>query len=296
VGYVVLTLAAISYAVGIVAQTVAAKRTELRGGVDPGLLARLARDRVYVVGFAAQCAGFVLAFLARADLPLYLVQAGTSSAVGLAAVLGATLLGWSIRPAEVGVLVIIAAGLVLLVGAAQPGPALELSTASALGLVALLVAAVALAVPASRLLGPRGAVPLGLLAGVAYAVLAIASRPLAARPFTELPFEPTAWLMVVAAFAGQAMLAAALQRGTTTATVASMDSMTVLLASGFGLLVLGDLVAPGRGWWLLSGLVLVVIGVLAMAAVTGRRARAAEAVPPVPIEASSSVRPAAREN
>jgi hypothetical protein len=114
-------------------------------------------------------------------------------------------------------------------------------------------------------------------------VLAIASRPLAAGPLIELPFEPTAWLMVAAALAGQALLAAALQRGTTTATVASMDSMTTLLASGFGLLVLGDLVAPGRGLWLVSGLLLVVAGVLAMAVVSGQKSRAPEATPPVPI-------------
>lgn len=282
-GYVVLVLAAMSYAVGIVAQTVAAKRADQRGGVDVGLLARLARDRVYLVGFAAQCLGFVLAFLARADLPLYLVQAGTSSAVGLAAVLGATLLGWRIRPAEIGVLVVMATGLVLLVGTAQPGPSLKLSLGTALGLTALMIAALVLAVPASRMRGPRGAVPLGLLAGVEYAVLAIASRPLAAGPLAELPFEPTAWLMVASALAGQALLAAALQRGTTTATVASMDSMTTLLASGFGLLVLGDLVAPGRDLWLVSGLVLVVAGVLAMAVVSGQKSRAPAATPPVPI-------------
>ena len=291
-GYLVLVLATVSYAVGILAQTVAAKRSEQRGGLDLGLLPRLARDRVYLVGFGAQCVGFVLAFLARADLPLYLVQAGTSSATALAALIGALVLGWRIRTAEIGVLVVMAAGLVLLVGAAEPGPARDLSVVSTVGLVVLLVLALVLAVPAGLVRGPRGAVPLGLLAGVEYAVVAIASRPLAVKPLGELPFEPTMWLTLLAAVAGQGLFAAALQRGTTTATAASMDSMTVLLASGFGLLVLGDLVAPGRTGWLLAGLVLVVAGVVAMASVSGR---GVPAVRPDPVEPSAPVRLAVQE-
>lgn len=264
-GYLVLALSAVSYAVGIVAQTVAARRAERRDGVDVGLLARLATDRVYLLGFGAQCVGFVLAFLARADLPLYLVQAGAMSAVGIAAVLGAVLLRWTIRTAEIGALVVIAGGLVLLVGAARPGPALELSAGAGFGLTALLVAVAVLGIPASRLPGAYGALAFGLLAGLAFAVLAIASRPLAAGPLLELPLRPLAWLMVAGAVVGQALLAAALQRGSTTAAMASMDSTNVLLASAVGVLLLGDQVATGRVTWLFGGLGMVVLGVVAMA-------------------------------
>jgi len=267
-GYVFLALSAVVYAIGIVAQTVAARRTEIRDRVDPGLLARLATDRIYLVGFTSQVAGFVLTFLARATLPLYLVQAGASSAVGLAAVIGLTVLGWKVRVAEIGVLVVMAAGLLLLVGAAEPSPGRDLPTAMAAGLIALLVLAALLAVPAARLPRARGAVAMGVLAGVAFAVLAIASRPIASGPLLELAFEPLAWLMVVSALVGQTLLAAALQRGTTTATAASMDATTVVLASVVGLAVLGDQVVAGRLWWVVAGLVLVVGGVLAMAVVS----------------------------
>jgi hypothetical protein len=296
VGYLLLVLATVCYALGIVAQTVAAKRSEPGEGLDVGLLTRLARDRVYLVGFASQCLGFVLAFFARADLPLYLVQAGTSAAVGLAALTGAAFLGWRIRPLEIGVLTFLACGIVLLVGAAEPGPAHDLSTSAELGLTAAAIVALLLAVPAGRVQGPRGAVVLGLLAGIEFAILAIASRPLAARPILELPGEPTAWLMIAAALAGQCLLAAGLQRGTATATVASMDSMTTLIASGFGLFVLGDLVAPGRLAWLLSGLLLVIVGVIAMSIVTGRVARPAEVDPPSVETASTPLPAVAQEN
>ncbi|MBY8853831.1 hypothetical protein K7G98_38625, partial [Saccharothrix sp. MB29] len=64
------------YALGIVAQSVASRRADdATSGL--GLLARLLRDRLYLLGFGGQVAGFALAFLARAELPLYLVQAGS---------------------------------------------------------------------------------------------------------------------------------------------------------------------------------------------------------------------------
>lgn len=276
-GYLLIALSAISYAGGIVAQTVAARRTELRERLDVGLIARLARDPVYLVGFTLQVAGFVLAFLARADLPLYLVQAGAMSAVGLAAVLGAVLLGWRIKPSEIAALVLVALGLVLLAGAARPSVALDLQVWAGVVMLGALVGTAALAVVATRLPGAHGAVALGLLAGVAFAVLAIASRPLASGPLLTLVLEPLAWLMVGAALLGQSLLAAGLQRGSTTATMAVMDAVNVVLASVAGLLVLGDQIAAGREPWVVVGLSLVLAGVVAMAVVAHP---AAAATPP----------------
>jgi len=260
-GYIELAASAVVYAIGIVAQSVAARRVERRHRIDPGILARLVTDWVYVLGFAAQVTGFVLAFLARATLPLYLVQAGASTAVGLAAVFGAIAFGWRVQRAEIAVLLVMAAGLLLLAGAAEPSVAHDMPPATGFILLGVLALAALLAVPASR---ARGPVPLGVLAGLAFAVVAIAGRPLASGSLAALPLEPLAWLMVLAAVLGQTMLAAALQRGTTTATAASMDATSVVIASIVGLAVLGDQVAAGRAWWVVGGLVLVVGGVLAM--------------------------------
>ena len=71
-GYVELAASTSMYGMGIVAQSAAVHRVE-RPGAGLGLLARLATDRLYLVGFAGQVRGFVLAFLSRASLPLYLV-------------------------------------------------------------------------------------------------------------------------------------------------------------------------------------------------------------------------------
>lgn len=267
-GYLLVLLSAVAYAGGIVAQTVAARRTVMKAGLDVGIVGRLVQDRVYLLGFGLQVLGFALAFFARADLPLYFVQAGATTSVGLAAVLGAVLLGWRIRPAEIGTLVVLAVGLVFLAGAAEHSTALDVSVGMGLGLVGVLAAVAGAAVLAARVTGPPGAVALGVLAGIAFAVLAIASRPLAAGPYLTIPLEPLFWLMVAAAVIGQSLLAAALQRGTTTATMASMDATGVVFASVAGLLVLGDLIVAGRELWVVGGLALVVSGVVVMALVS----------------------------
>ncbi|SDP40829.1 hypothetical protein [Lentzea jiangxiensis] len=258
-GHLALAVSTVLYGLGIVAQTVAARRADERPGTGVGLLARLAGDRLYLLGFAGQVGGFAFAFLAREDLPLYLVQAGSSCAVGLATVVGVLLLGWRIRRVEIAVLVAMACGLLLLTGAAAPSTAEELPLVPALVVLGLATAAV---LPLARTW--KAATP--VLAGIAFAVVAVAARNVAGKPVPELLLHPLTWVMVVAAFVGQACLATALQRGSATSAVASMDATTVVIASAAGLAVMGDRIAAGREWWVVLGVLLVVSGVLVLGA------------------------------
>lgn len=198
-------------------------------------------------------------------LPLYLVQAATCASVGLAALIGAVTMGWRVSRYEMAVLSTMTVALVLLAGAAQPArvthvaPVVEFVLAAALGLCVLL------AIPAwSR----RGGVPLACLAGTAFAVLAVASRPLLSVPLSSWPLSPLAWLSLASAGIGQLLLAAALQRGSTTATGASMDAVTMVLASVAGTAFLADPIAAGRTWWVVIGLIVIVAGVFVMARVS----------------------------
>lgn len=273
-GYVLLVLAVVSYAVGILGQTVAARRTDVRDRIDPGLLVRLARDRLFLLGFAGQVGGFVLTYFARATLPLYLVQAGTAAAVGLAAVGGVALLGWTVRRVEIAVLVAMALGLLLMVGGAQPSTAYAVSTSLTLVLVGILALTALLAVPASRLRGARGAVALGALAGVAFAVLAVACRPIADDPLLDQLLSAPLWIVVAAALVGQALMTAGFQRGSSTATAASMDAVSTVIAALVGLALLGDRIAAGHTATVLAGLALVVAAVVALATVAATTATA----------------------
>ena len=67
----------------------------------------------------------------------------------------------------------------------------------------------------------------------------------------------------------------------------------MLLASGVGLVVLGDVVEPGHAGWLLIGLVIVFGGVLAMAYVGGRGSVRTSG--PSPIKRSAPARCAVQE-
>jgi hypothetical protein len=259
-GYVELAASTSMYGMGIVAQSVAARRVE-RQGTGLGLLARLARDRLYLAGFAGQVGGFVLAFFARASLPLYLVQAGSSCAIGLATVIGVVVLRWRVRSAEVAMLVIMAVGLVLLAAAATPSPAGDLPPAMepALFALPLLVGPVA-AVACRR----DAALSLAALAGTQFAVVAICGRAIADSAPVDLLLNPLAWLLLLAALLGQASLSAALARGTATSTVGSMDAVTMVITSVAGIAVLGDQVVPGREWSVVLGIVLVLSAVLVL--------------------------------
>lgn len=270
-GYLELVASTTLYGLGIVAQTIAARRAEDRPGSGLGLLARLATDRIYLLGFAGQVGGFALAFLARESLPLYLVQAGSSSAVGLATVFGVLMLRWRVRAIEIAMLLVMAFGLALLAAASTPSVANDIPTGPGLLMLGLPLLAGAVAVHMGLV---KTAVPLAILAGLAFSVVAITSRTIADEPLLELLLHPLSWLMLVAALIGQACFALALQRGSTTSTAASMDGTTVLIASAVGVLALGDQIAPGRSWWVALGLTLVVVGVL----VLGAASRSAPAV------------------
>jgi hypothetical protein len=110
---------------------------------DPSLLLRLAGHRAYVLGLLCQALGFVLAFLARRDLPLFLVQAGVAAGLGVTALLGVLVPKWSLPAAEVVLLALLLGGITALVLAAQPAHSRPLGTAGVLALgIAIAVIAV----------------------------------------------------------------------------------------------------------------------------------------------------------
>ena len=151
----------------------------------------------------------MLAFLARRDLPLFLVQASVAAGLGVTAVLGVLVLKWRLPPAEVALLVLLFVGITALVLSAEPHPSQPLGTA---GLIALVVVLGAIAVrrllrgPAARrarlggarlagrdrVLRRRGRRPpagrVGVGRGVRHRPAALpADRPLAGRPAAARP-------------------------------------------------------------------------------------------------------------
>src|SRR3954464_11923052 len=124
----------LAYGVANLLQSMAAARTSVHHTFDPQLLVRLACHRTYLLGLLCQVLGFVLAFVARRDLPLFLVQASVAAGLGVTALLGVLLLKWSLPRAEVGLLAVLLLGITALVLSAKPAHARHLGMA---GVVAL---------------------------------------------------------------------------------------------------------------------------------------------------------------
>ncbi|WP_232534372.1 hypothetical protein [Plantactinospora sp. KBS50] len=255
----------LSYGVANLLQSVAAARTTVHHTFDPGLLLRLAGHRTYLVGLLCQFVGFTLAFLARRDLPLFLVQASVAAGLGVTALLGVLLLQWRLPRAEVALLVLLFGGIAALVLAAEPAPARQLGTAARIALLGALGVVAAAGVFAVRLHGALGSVVLGSLAGMSFSAAAVAARPLASVG-TVMAFvaDPLLYLLVAHSVVGQLLLGLAMQRGSTTAAVAAMDAAGAVPAAIVGLLLLGDRIWPGREWLAGIGFLVTLIAVIGL--------------------------------
>ena len=254
-----------TYGVAHLFQAVAAARTTVRRCFDPGLLLRLARQPVYLIGLGCQCLAFVLAFLARRDLPLFLVQASVAAALGVTALLGVLTMGWRLPAAEVVLLVLLLVGVTALVVAARPASAHPLGprAVAVIALAGLLISA--LGAGAARLDGPAAAVLLGLLAGFAFSAAAVASRPLAGTAsYRDLVTEPLLYLLIVHSAIGQWLIGLAMQRGSVTAAIAAMDAAGAVPAAIVGLLLLNDKIWPGREWLAAVGFLITLAAVLGL--------------------------------
>jgi len=264
-GWFCLAAMIVAYGLANLLQSVAAARTSVHHTFDPSLLVRLASQRAYMLGLVCQVLGFVLAFLARRDLPLFLVQSSVAAGLGVTALLGVLVLKWCLPPAEVALLALLLVGITALVLSAQPAHSRQLGTA---GVIALAVAVVVIAVLgffAVRLHGAVGSVVLGSLAGIGFSAAAIAARPLASEHTATGFFgNPLLYLLIIHSLVGQLLLGLAMQRGSTTAAVAAMDAAGAVPAAIVGLLLLGDRIQPGRGWLAAVGFIVTLGSVIAL--------------------------------
>jgi len=292
-GWFFLAAMILAYGVANLLQSMAAVRTSAHHTFDPGLLVRLAGQRTYLLGIACQTLGFVLAFLARRDLPLFLVQASVAAGLGVTAVLGVLLLKWSLPAAEVLLLGLLLAGITALVLAAQPAHSRRIGPVVVLLLAASVLVVAVLGFFAARLHGALGSVVLGSLAGVDFSAAAIAARPLTnEHSVAGFLTNPLLYLLVIHSLVGQLLLGLAMQRGSTTAAVAAMDAAGAVPAAIVGLLLLGDRIVPGRGWLASVGFVATLVAVIALTRYAEPQHHHATA-PPRPADPRAGLRAAA---
>src|SRR5204863_10132439 len=138
-GWLYLAAMTVAYGVANLLQSMAAARTSHERRFHPSLLLRLAGHRAYLFGIGCQVVAFVLAFLARRELPLFLVQAAVAAGLGVTALLGVVVLKWRLPLTEVVLLTLLGGGIAGLIVAAQPAPSHQIGVAGRIGLGAVLV-------------------------------------------------------------------------------------------------------------------------------------------------------------
>ncbi|TFV66977.1 UNVERIFIED_ORG: hypothetical protein E4P37_04455 [Bacillus sp. AZ43] len=258
-----ITGAALCYGASAVLQASAVARSA-RSDL-PGLLGRLALDPRYLGGLLLVAAGFALSVVAIRALPLFVVQAGRASSLGVTAVLATVVLGSRLQRSERLALAGVAAGLVAVALAATPqGPASVPGAvrwavlAAALGLLALVATA------ARTRPSPRSAALVAALAGTCFGLLALAARVLGPVALPAVLGDPSAWAAGLAAAGGLVAGALALQRGTVVAVTTTMVATEAAVGSLLGLAV-GDRPAEGLAWLAAAGFVVTVGSALQLA-------------------------------
>ncbi|MCW2508543.1 MAG: hypothetical protein JWP68_1691 [Modestobacter sp.] len=255
--------AALCYGAATVLQAAAVARAG-RPGLT-GLLGGLARDPRYAGGLTLVATGFLLSLVAVRALPLFVVQAGRASSLGVTAVLAAVTLGTRLRRHEVGALGGVAVGLVAVALAAAPqGPAavsdsVRWAALAAAGVLAVLVLSVARARPSAR----TGAF-LAVLAGCGFGLLSLGARVLGPITVPGVLADPSVYVIGLGGVTGLVAGALALQRGSVVTISTTMVATEAVVGSLLGVAV-GDRPAQGMGGLAVAGFVVTVGSALLLA-------------------------------
>jgi drug/metabolite transporter (DMT)-like permease len=249
-----------------VLQARAARLEPAGSGLDATLLVRLLRRPTYLLALALVVAGFGLSFLALRTLPLFVVQSGRASSLAVTAVLSVLVLRSRLTRLEWGAVAGVVGGLVLLAGSASADRSDAVPDGTRVGLLLGVVVVAGLASAAVRLLpGARTGPALGVLAGVAFALLALGARTLRGPGPLDLVTDPAAWAMGLAGVLGLLLAAMALQRTSVVTATAAMVATETLVGSVLGMVLCGDRPAPGGTGLAVAGFGLVLAGALSLA-------------------------------
>lgn len=222
------------------------------------------RSATWWTGTGLQAGGFLLALLARRELPLLVVQSAVVAALAVTAVIQQLSGARRFTATDVVALTGTVVGLGLLGAATVPGPA-----GGRDAVVLAWTAALAL-VTAAGLLAPTRAWLLGVLAGLGFSVAAVGARTLVSQlpvewwRFWELP--GAAWLVgvvtAVGLLLGQAHLTRGLAEAPAVPVLATMYVCSTVVPAAFGHWLLEERMRDGWAWAAVLGCALAMVGAL----------------------------------
>ncbi|ARF82398.1 hypothetical protein GCM10010502_22360 [Kitasatospora aureofaciens] len=259
-GLTTALVATVCFGFGAVSQARGARAAPRADRVRAGLVAALLRSWQFVLGTVLDILGFVLSIVALRSLPLFLVQAVTSSSLAVTALAAVWLLGARLRRGDVAGIVAVVVGLSLLaLGSGEEGRE-HAPAVFHWGLFATAVAILLATLVLVRRDGTAAAAGLGLLAGMGFGITSLAVRVLDASGLTAVFTDPAAYALALGGLGGYLAYALALQRGTVTAATAAGTVAETFGPALVGVVALGDSARPGFVWCALAGFAMAVGG------------------------------------
>jgi drug/metabolite transporter (DMT)-like permease len=257
--------AAVCYGVGSVLQAVAARRTPASSQVDPRVLVRVLRQVPFLAGLALDGLGFAFQFVALRVLPIFVVQAALAASLAVTAVVAVPVLGLRLGARHWAAVGGVCVGLALLglsAGVENPRPA---ALGFRLALIPCVLLLALIGVLANRLTDPARAVLLGLVAGLAFGVVAVSARSIERVDVGGLLRDPAAYALVGAGVVAFLFYTIGLQRASVTTVTAALVIGETVLPAIVGVLVFGDGTRAGFLPVAVVGFVLAVAGSLLLA-------------------------------
>jgi drug/metabolite transporter (DMT)-like permease len=256
---------AVCYGVASVLQAVAARAAPKTRDVDPRLLLRLLRRAPFLGGILLDVVGFAAEFTALRTVPVFLVQAVVASSLAVTALVAVPMLKARLRPREWAAIAAVSAGLAMLAVATGPEGSAPIGDGFRLALLGCVVVLALAGFAAGRARDPARSAVLGLVAGLAFGVVALAVRALRDLSPAHLLRDPATYALVGAGVVAFLFFATGLQRGAVTVTTGAMVVGETLAPAAVGVLLLGDRTRPGFAPVAIAGFVVAVAGTLALA-------------------------------
>jgi drug/metabolite transporter (DMT)-like permease len=284
-------ISATCYGVAAVMQAIAVRAASNRSaqevgeagqGVDPGLLVRMMRQGLFLASIAIDMLGFVAQLVALRKLPLFAVQAIMASNLAVTAVFAAWIMKIRLSMREWLAVVGVVIGVALLGLSAGAEGATRVGSEFQLGLIVAVVAVGIVGFAVARLPNPVRTVALGAIAGLGYAVLAVAARTLPGFAPLQLVKSPAAYTLAAAGIVSFLLYATALEGGSVTTATAGVVLAETMPPALVGVLFLGDTTRHGLAAVAVLGFLMAVACAVALARFgeAGERATPAEAHEP----------------
>ena len=258
-------LAAVAYGVASVLQAAAARAVDDDGaaGIHPRLLIRVLGQWRYVLGLSMDALGFLAQLAALRVLPLFVVQAALAASLAVTAV-AAIGIGARLRGLEWAAIMLVCVGLGLLGASAQSEASGHVGLGFHLALAVATVAVAGAGALAGHAPGRVRSPALGLVAGLCFALVAVAGRVLDTSSIVAVLTDPAAYTIAGAGIVGMVFYASALQCGSVTTATALMVVGETVLPSVIGVVALGDATRPGFALVAVAGFALAVVSALAL--------------------------------